>query len=307
MKNAGLNRRDFLKLGVAGAAGAALGRVPLAAAAETAAGAKPKVWVIKGADNGRLMTAALKVIGENGGFGEKAKTLALKVNAGWERTPEQGANTDPVLVETFLLGVKKLGIASVTIPENPCAPAVKAFGVSGLQAAADKGGAKMVALNGKYKGYREVTIPGGQSLTKALVAGEYLDADVIVNIPVCKHHGGGQMSCAMKNWMGVVKDRGFWHKNNLHQCIADFCLFIKPRWTIIDATRCMLDSGPQGPAKKLIRPQQLIVSQDQVAADAVASKFFKKTPSEILYLANAARMKLGVIDEAQMEIINLDA
>lgn len=83
----------------------------------------------------------------------------------------------------------------------------------------------------------------------------------VVNMPVAKHHGGAGLTIAMKNWMGAVKDRGWWHKNNLHQCIADISTLIKPQWTIIDASRIMMDSGPQGPAKELKKPNMIIISK----------------------------------------------
>ncbi len=35
------------------------------------------------------------------------------------------------------------------------------------------------------------------------------------------------MTGALKNMMGVVWDRGYWHRNNLNQCIADYALYSK--------------------------------------------------------------------------------
>jgi uncharacterized protein (DUF362 family) len=37
----------------------------------------------------------------------------------------------------------------------------------------------------------------------------------------------------MKNLMGIVWDRGYWHRNDLHQCIADFATFRKPDLNIV--------------------------------------------------------------------------
>ena len=84
----------------------------------------------------------------------------------------------------------------------------------------------------------------------------------------------------------------FWHRNDLHQCIADFSSFIKPNWTIIDATRIMLTNGPKGPGK-MKRPDLLILSRDQVAADAYAAHLFVDNIEKVRYLAIARDMKLG--------------
>ena len=134
------------------------------------------------------------------------------------------------------------------------------------------------------------------------VAAEFLEADAIVNIPVAKHHSAAKLTMAMKNWMGSVEDRGYWHRNGLHQCIADFSTFIKPTWTIIDATRIMMDSGPQGPAKKVKKPDLLIVSRDQVAADAYTSQLFHPSVDEIKYLRIARDMKIGQTDISRMNV-----
>ena len=128
-------------------------------------------------------------------------------------------------------------------------------------------------------------------------------------MPVAKHHSAAGLTIAMKNWMGAVKDRGFWHKNDLHQCIADISMLIKPRWTIVDATRTMMDSGPQGPGKELKTPNMIIISKDQVAADAYAAKtlFPENMASKAKYIRLAGEMGAGVADVAKMKITKIEA
>lgn len=306
-----LDRREFLKLGII--AGAALALNPARVLAAPAAGAAapaadaPEVWVIHDPDPARLMQAALKIINQNGGFGKNVRKLALKVNAGWARTAEQGANTHPVLVDEFLAGCRRAGVGRVVMPEKTCDHYVKTFEMSGIKAAADKHKAELYPLD-KQALFTKVSIPDGKKLTEALVAKDFLDADAVVNMPVAKHHGGARLTIAMKNWMGAVQDRGFWHKNNLHQCIADFSGFLKPTWTIVDATRIMLNRGPQGPGD-MKKPDLVIVSRNQVCADAMAATLFDfvKTPADIGYLRIAAESGLGVIDPAQMKLHRVEA
>lgn len=54
-----------------------------------------------------------------------------------------------------------------------------------------------------------------------------LDADLWINVPILKHHGGAKLTMAMKNHMGIVLDRGYFHKHDLQQCIADICTMEK--------------------------------------------------------------------------------
>lgn len=286
-----VKRRDFLKASLITGTTVAIAPSLLAQTEEVAA--KPEVWVIHGKDKKKMMEKCLEIIKENGGFGKDVKKLALKVNAAWARTPETGANTDPDLVAAFLAGVKKMGIKNISIPENPCVSYESSFSMSGIQKAAEANGCKMIPLLPKGGHYKKVTIPGAESLKKTEVAKYFLDADAIVNMPVAKHHGGATLSIAMKNWMGAVRDRSFWHRNNLHQCIADFAGFIKPTWTIIDATKTMMDRGPQGPSKNMKYPDLLIVSKNQVAADAWAATLFHDSPEKVLYIKLAAQKGLG--------------
>ncbi len=308
-----LSRRDFVRIGVIGGTAAAVAAtLPVRADEKAAApatpaapvgGAKTDVWVFTGKNKKALAAAALQVIAKNGGFGQGITRMALKVNAGWARTPEQGANTHPELVDAFLEGAKKAGIKEIVLPELACAPAADSFKMSGIGAAAEKHGAKMIDLAKNRAEFVPVEIPNGKKLTKAKVPKDFLDPKtVIVNMPVAKHHGGAQLSIAMKNWMGSVIDRGFWHNNNLHQCIADFASFMKPSWTIIDATRIMTAKGPQGPGP-MKEPNQIIVSKDQVAADAVASTLFVDSPAKIGYLKIAGESGIGVSDLDKINII----
>ena len=257
-QDAEINRRDFLRHALL--SGGALLALPglsrsgwAATGAKTTATAGPlvEVWVFHGLDRRKLMAKALATIDANGGFGRNVKRLAVKVNAAWARTPEVGANTNPELLDAFLAGARAAGVSELILPENPCARAEEAFTRSGLLAVARHNRADLYSLPAAKKAYTQQTLPRAKKLQNALVAKDFLEADAVVNLPVAKHHGGATLSMAMKNWMGAVKDRGFWHRNDLHQCIADFSGFFKPTWTLVDATQCMLDSGPQGPARQV--------------------------------------------------------
>jgi uncharacterized protein (DUF362 family) len=295
-----LSRREFTRLSAASS-------VALAAASTVNAAPKPKtdVWVFHGSDNRALMEKCMETIFANGGFGPKAKKVALKVNAAWERTPEQGANTHPDLVDVFLEKTLASG-AKVVMPEFPCHRAEKSFPGSGLQQIADKYKVDMIDLKANKGSFREVQIPKGKTLTSEKVADEFLKADAVVNMPVAKHHKGGTLTICMKNWMGAVEGRKFWHAKGLHQCIADFSSFMKPTWAIVDATRCMTSDGPQGPSENMIYPQQVILSKDQVAADTVAALLFHDSPYAVQYLEIARDMGIGETDTSNMNIHRIE-
>ncbi len=297
-------RREFIRMGVAGA-GAVLLPGTLASAAK--GGGKADVWVLHGTNKKSLMNGALKVIAQNGGFGKSVKKLTLKVNAAWWRTPKQGANTNPELVDAFLKGCKGRGIKELVMPEHSIDSAKYSFPQSGLLAVAKANGVPMIDLASNQKLFKEVAIPGAGQLKKVLVGKDFLETDALVNMPVAKHHSGTDLTMAMKNWLGAVKDRRYVHQNNLHQCIADISSLIRPTWTIVDATRIMLDKGPKGPSRKMKDLNLLVVSKDQVAADAYTSTLFPgKGPDKIKYLTIAGRMKLGTVDLSKITVHKIE-
>ena len=299
-----ITRRDAIKFGLAGGACLLTGGLELFA--EEAA-SKADVWVIHGADKAKLMQKALQVIQENGGFGHAVNKLALKVNAAWARTPAQGATTHPELVEHFLKGCREFGVGNVSVPEFSCDSAKESFVKSGIYEAVSKAGYKMTEITGGSKNFAPVDVPKGKSLKDVQVVDDFLHADAIVNMPVCKSHGGAGLSLAMKNWMGSIKDRGWWHNNNLPQCVADFNTIVRPTWTIIDATRVMMTRGPRGPSDDTRTPDLLIISKDQVAADAYAAIEFWGSSDKAKYIGIAAEMGLGVASLDLMNVRKLEA
>ncbi len=299
------SRRNFLKKSaIAGAAALTLPRMLLG----TMPAGIPSVdlWVLHGSDKAGLMRKALEIIFANGGLGSHVDTLTLKVNAAWTRLPEEGANTHPDLVETFLKGCRDSGVKKLLLPEHPCHSAEQSFTRSGIRDAARKVGAEMIDLKRTKKSFRDIDIDQGVKLRKVQVAREFMETDCLVNMPVAKHHGGATLSIAMKNWMGAVNDRFYWHRNNLHQCIADFAPVLRPRWTLVDATRIMPDNGPQGPSANLRHPELLILSKDQVAADSYTATLFHESYEKVRYIGLAAKSGAGIADPSHMNIHQME-
>lgn len=295
-----ITRREFLRLGASGAVAAVLpGRLLGGDAAESAG----KVWVFHGQDKTRLMNACLDTIDRNGGLGDRVRTLTLKVNAAWARTPAQGANTHPELVDAFLKGARKRGVRELILPEHPCDRSEESFAQSGLLAAARENGARMMDLRKEKDAWVSRSIPRGRNLRQAEVARHVLETDALVNMPVVKHHGAARMTAGLKNWMGSVYDRGAWHRNHLHQCIADFSTFLRPTWTILDATRVMQDWGPRGPTRNMKFPDLLILSRDPVAADAYAATLLcPRGAKDVWYLQLAAQAGVGEADLEKLSV-----
>ncbi len=126
---------------------------------------------------------------------------------------------------------------------------------------------------------------------------------MFINVPVLKNHGGANMTITMKNLMGMVWDRKFWHANDLNQCIADFPMYRKPDLNIVDAYRVMKRNGPRGVSvDDIITMKAQIITTDMVAADTAACKLFGIDPAAVKYIALAEQLGLGTSDLDKLNI-----
>ncbi|MDR1517216.1 MAG: DUF362 domain-containing protein [Dysgonamonadaceae bacterium] len=251
-----------------------------------------------------------KAIAELGGmknFIKQGDKVVVKPNIGWDKAPELAANTNPKLVEAIVKDCFAAGAKEVTVFDHTCDDWRKSYANSGIEAAAKAAGAKLVPAD-QESYYKEVSLPKGKSLKSAKIHQAIVDADKWINVPILKNHGGAQMTISMKNYMGIVWDRGFFHANDLQQCIADVCTYSKrPVLNIVDAYRVMKTSGPRGrSAADVVLAKGLFISQDIVAADTAAVNFFnqvREMPTDkVGHLAKAQELGLGTMDLAKLNI-----
>lgn len=289
-----IKRRTFLKAGATAAMAAAV--VPVQAAEPVST-----VVVVHGEDIPKMIAAGIAKMGGWEKFVKPGAKVALKPNLAWKSTPEQGGNTHPAIVREVVLAAEAAKAKQVLIPENTCQPEKETFPTSGILEALK--GTKAKLYRPKRADYVEVDVPKGKICRKAKVSRDLIEADCLINMPVAKHHGGVTLTISMKNWMGAVDNntRRSWHRDGLHQCIADFSTYLKPHLVIVDATRIMLDHGPQGPGK-LAHPHEIIFSTDPAAADAYAASLFNKTPEDVPHIKLAGELGVGCTDLAKIKI-----
>jgi uncharacterized protein (DUF362 family) len=311
------SRRDFIKTGLAlgatftlvgrkglSAAEAASSSAPASTPAPAAVAATPKSVLVAVRDGSRtaMLDKALAALGGIEMFVKRGQTVLIKPNIGWDATPERGANTHPELVGHLVKLCLNAGAKSVSIFDNTCDQWQRTYENSGIEKAARDAGA--IVVNGKDESlYREVEIPNGVKLKRAHVHSLVLDSDVFFNVPVLKHHSGSLMTAGMKNLMGVVWDRGDYHRTDLHQTIADFLTFKQPTLNILDAYHPMVRNGPRGiSTADLVEMRTLLASTDIVALDAAAAKMLSHQPADVRHVKIADGMKLGTMNLDQVEV-----
>lgn len=301
-----MDRRDFLKKAIGGgvAAGSSLafGSFNRLLAAQVGAEAAYDLVAVKGGEPGMMFDRAIASFGGMQAFVPKNSKVLVKPNIGWDVPPERCGNTHPALVGRIVEHCFSAGAKDVFVFDHTCDNWKRTYRNSGIEKAVKNAGGKIVS--GASKGYYdEVSVKMGKRLTQAKVHELLLDADVFINVPVLKDHGSSGLTIGMKNLMGVVWDRGYWHRNDLHQCIADFASFRKPDLTVVDAYNVLMRHGPRGVSvNDVVSMKAQILSTDIVAADAAAAKLFGMQPDDIRHIELASRMNLGVMDLGALSI-----
>lgn len=303
-----MDRRDFFKKGIgagilAGSAAGILGNYEkVLAAASYLAPAAYDLVAVKGGEPDVMFNKGIASLGGMKAFVKKGQSVVVKPNIGWDASPDRAANTNPLLVSQIIKHCLEAGAKEVFVFDHTCDNWMKCYSNSGIERAVKDAGGKIVSGESE-KYYHEVQIPGGKKLKSAKVHELILNCNVFINVPVLKHHSSSKLSLGMKNNMGIVWDRGYWHKNDLHQCMADFITYRKPDLNIVDAYRIMLKNGPQGVSTEDVKTMKsLLISRDIVAIDAAAAKLFGSDPASINHIKIANEMKLGRMDLEKLSI-----
>ncbi len=257
---------------------------------------------IKGGEPDAMFDEAIKVFGGMSKFVKKGQTVVVKPNIGWDVIPERAGNTNPLLVNRIIKHCFDAGAKDVYVFDHTCDNWNRCYSNSGIENAVKDAKGKIVS-GASESYYQDVSVKQGKKLKKVKVHELILESDVFINVPILKHHSSADLTIGMKNLMGVVWDRGYWHSNNLHQCISDFTSFRKPDLTVVDAYYVMKRNGPRGVSKNdVLTMKSQIISPDIVAADTAAAKLFGTDPNKIDYIRIADEMKIGTMNLDKLSI-----
>jgi uncharacterized protein (DUF362 family) len=310
--SATMDRREFCKTSLAAGAvvyGGSLFGWADALQAQEASTAMPDLVVVNNGELDVLFDQAIAAIGGMERFVQTGQTVIVKPNIGWLKEPKTAANTNPLLVKRIVEHCINVGAKKVYVFDNSVytASGPNCYKTSGIEEAANAGGATVVPAHMRDY-YEEVEIPEATVLKKTLAHKLLAEADVLINVPVLKHHFASQLTIAMKNLMGVVWNRNEYHSKGLHECIADFCLYRKPDLNVVDAYLVTMANGPQAAREQdLDLKKTLLVSPDIVAIDAAAAKLFGIEPERIQHIQLGYDKQLGnmKVDELNIKRIVL--
>ena len=269
---------------------------------EAPVAANPALAIARGSSPTALVQTAIAALGGIGAFVKPGDDVIIKPNiVAADYSYEYAAYTNPEVVGAVTALCVGAGAGRVRVMDTPSSSTCEqVYERSGIGDAVTAAGGEMEVMSSIK--YRTVDLPEGRDITSWSVYGDVLDADVVINVPIAKHHRLSGLTLSMKNLMGVITDRSQFH-SNLGQRIADLSSLIRPTLTIMDAVNILMDNGPRGGnLSDVMQMNTVVAGQDFVAVGAYAATFFGQTGADVDALRCAAEMGLGTLDYSSLQI-----
>jgi len=254
-----------------------------------------------------IVQAAIKALGGMERFVKAGNDVIVKPNICVAyHTYEYAATTNPEVVGALVKLCIGAGAQRVRVMDQPFGgTAEQAYEQSGIAKAVIEAGGEMEVMSPMK--FREIDIPDGRDITKWPIYIDAFDTDVLINVPIAKHHSLGRLTLGMKNLMGLIQNRAQFHFN-LGQRIADLTSLLRPQLTVVDAVRILTNHGPSGGNLDDVKIMNTIIaSHDIVAADSYAATLFGLTGVDIPAIRAGMEMGLGTTDLNSMKIEKISA
>lgn len=276
-----MRRREFIKAIIAGASLPLLaGKTPVNFNAVEAYGDDPY----------KITRDALKAFGLKN-VASRGDVVLVKPNIGWDRRPEQAANTNPMVVKAIIDTAFEAGASKVFVFDNPCNVAKRTYYRSGIARAAKEAGARVIFLRDSHLVEERIK---GEFLKEWKVYRQALEVDRIIDVPIVKHHSLARATIGMKNLMGLIGGmRGYLHRQ-IDTAIVDLAQFFKPSLIVVDAYRVLKAHGPQGGSlRDVVLKKKVLVTQDIVAADYWGAKLLDLSQDQMKWVFEGEKRGLG--------------
>lgn len=299
-----LNRRDFLKLsGLTTASLALLGTGCSPSAAPTTSRQvnlpgtdQAYLAVARGADPAAIVQRALAPLGGIERFVKSGNDVVIKPNISVDyHTPEYAATTNPDVVAALVTLALGAGARRVRVMDMPFGGTPEsAYAITGIDAAVRAAGGEMEVMSPVK--FTQYDIPDGKSIQSWEIYRDIMEADVLIDVPIAKHHSLARLTLGGKNLLGAVSTPNLIHQS-LAQRIADLASVIRPTLTVVDAFRILKDHGPTGGSLNDVQETHCVIaSHDMVAADSYAATLFGLTGEDVPFVQKCAEMGLGTLD-----------
>lgn len=207
------------------------------------------------------------------------RKVAIKPNLVVSKGPEAAATTHPEILAAVTEILRDYGPASLILAESPGGPYTDATLKSIYRACGISRTAEEIGLDLNYDcSFEPVRFAAGKTARSFNIINPINEADVIVNLCKLKTHSLMKMTCAVKNFFGVIPGvqkfemhAKYSHVNDFGGMLVDLCEYLcenKKVITVCDGILAMEGNGPSfGVPRKM---DILMTSLSPFAIDVVA-------------------------------------
>jgi len=255
-----------------------------------------KMSIVRGQDRAATLRLALKSLGGIETFIKKGDRVLLKVNAAFASPAMLSATTHPAIISEMTRLCFGAGAASVVVTDNPINDPASCFTLTGIADAARKAGGRVVLPRDDL--FSPMTVKGATLIRNwPVLYKPFTDITKVVGMAPLKDHHRSGASMSMKNWYGLLGGRRNIFHQDIHGIIMELARMVKPSFVILDATSTMMTNGPTGGSlSDLKNTNTMIVSTDQVAADAFGASLLGRSLDQLPFIGKAETAGIGTAD-----------
>jgi uncharacterized protein (DUF362 family) len=259
--------------------------------------------VARGESPTTLVQRSISALGGMERFVKPGNDVIIKPNiCGSGRTPEYATTTNPEVVAALVALCLGAGAKRVRVMDLPFSgTAEDAYDNSGIAEAVHAAGGEMEVMTSMK--FQDTPIPNSKAITSCRVYRDIVETDVLIDVPIAKHHSDTVLTLGMKNMMGVVSNPQSYHAADMAERVTDLNTLARPHLVVVDAIRILMQNGPTGGRLEWVKQTNTIIaSHDIVAADSYGATLFGKTALDLPIVRAGARRGLGTMDLASIKI-----
>ena len=255
-----------------------------------------KMSIVRGEDRVATLRMALKSLGGVETFIKKGDRVLLKVNAAFASPAMLSATTHPAIITEITQLCFRAGAASVVVTDNPINDPTSCFTLTGIADAARSAGARVLLPRDDL--FSPMTVKDAKLIRNwPVLYKPFTDISKVIGMAPLKDHHRSGASMTMKNWYGLLGGRRNIFHQDIHSIIMELAMMVKPSFVILDATTSMMTNGPTGGSlSDLKNTNTMIVSTDQVAADAFGASLLGRSLDELPFIGKAEAAGIGTAD-----------